>query len=102
MCGCVCDDLAVTVEDGRVREFSPPCPLADPWLLRHREHSQAYSQIDGQNVAYDQAIEHANRVHMLRDINLRKYSLLIKWRAHGCANMIYNLDVVSDSNFPSL
>ena len=64
MCGCVCDDLAVTVEDGRVREFSPPCPLADPWLLRHREHSQATSKIDGQNVAYDQAIEHA--VELLR------------------------------------
>jgi formylmethanofuran dehydrogenase subunit B len=31
-CGCGCDDLAVQVEDGRIVDLAPPCPLASAWF----------------------------------------------------------------------
>lgn len=33
VCGCVCDDLTVTVEDGRVTRADRACRLALPWFL---------------------------------------------------------------------
>ena len=31
-CGCACDDIAVTVRDGRIVETSPPCPVGRSWF----------------------------------------------------------------------
>ena len=31
-CGCGCDDIAVTVRDGRIVEIAPPCPVSRPWF----------------------------------------------------------------------
>lgn len=31
-CGCGCDDLAVTVQDDRIVEISPPCPVSRTWF----------------------------------------------------------------------
>ncbi len=31
-CGCGCDDIAVTVRDGRIIETSPPCPVSRSWF----------------------------------------------------------------------
>jgi len=31
-CGCGCDDLTVTVRDGRIVEITPVCPLARAWF----------------------------------------------------------------------
>jgi formylmethanofuran dehydrogenase subunit B len=31
-CGCGCDDIAVTVRDGRIVEISPPCPVSRTWF----------------------------------------------------------------------
>jgi formylmethanofuran dehydrogenase subunit B len=31
-CGCGCDDLSVTVRDGRIVEVTPPCPVSRPWF----------------------------------------------------------------------
>ena len=33
VCGCVCDDLKLTVEDGRIVRTEGACGLAEPWLL---------------------------------------------------------------------
>jgi len=33
LCGCVCDDLAVSVRGNRVVGVQPGCPLAEPWFL---------------------------------------------------------------------
>lgn len=32
VCGCVCDDLEVTVEQGRIKEAKGACQLAEPWF----------------------------------------------------------------------
>jgi formylmethanofuran dehydrogenase subunit B len=31
-CGCGCDDIAVTLRDGRIVETSPPCPVSRTWF----------------------------------------------------------------------
>lgn len=31
-CGCVCDDLSISVADGRIVKYQPDCPVADPWF----------------------------------------------------------------------
>ncbi len=31
-CGCVCDDLAVTVTNGRISDVAPACPVARAWF----------------------------------------------------------------------
>src|SRR5690349_6477034 len=33
VCGCVCDDLRLTVNDGRVSRAEGACRLAEPWFL---------------------------------------------------------------------
>ena len=33
VCGCVCDDLKLTVQDGRIVRTEGACELAEPWLL---------------------------------------------------------------------
>jgi formylmethanofuran dehydrogenase subunit B len=31
-CGCGCDDLTISVSDGRIVDLAPPCPLARAWF----------------------------------------------------------------------
>jgi formylmethanofuran dehydrogenase subunit B len=31
-CGCGCDDIAVTVREGRIVEIDPPCPVSRTWF----------------------------------------------------------------------
>lgn len=59
VCGCVCDDLAITVDAERVTGVSPGCSLAEPWLLRQTSADQAPARIDGQMTVLDDAITRA-------------------------------------------
>lgn len=59
-CGCVCDDLTVSVEDNRIVGFSPQCSLAQEWfdwVAAQPEASPAL--IDGQPVDPQQAVQAA-------------------------------------------
>jgi formylmethanofuran dehydrogenase subunit B len=42
-CGCTCDDLVVTVEADRIASFTPPCPLAEQFLLATPADEEAAS-----------------------------------------------------------
>lgn len=33
VCGCVCDDLRVTIRDNRIAQLAPGCPLAERWMI---------------------------------------------------------------------
>ncbi|MFT5094055.1 MAG: formylmethanofuran dehydrogenase subunit B [Porticoccaceae bacterium] len=59
MCGCVCDDLRLTVADGRVVGVSPGCALAEPWLLGQSSFDKPSCSIGGQPVSLDEAVQHA-------------------------------------------
>ncbi|MDA0282137.1 MAG: formylmethanofuran dehydrogenase subunit B [Planctomycetota bacterium] len=59
MCGCVCDDLKLTIADGCVVGVSPGCALAEPWLLGQSSSDRPSCSIGGQSVSQDKAVEHA-------------------------------------------
>jgi formylmethanofuran dehydrogenase subunit B len=59
MCGCVCDDLRLTVANGRIVAASPGCALAEPWLLSQSSVDVPAARVDGRVVSFEQAVEHA-------------------------------------------
>lgn len=62
MCGCVCDDLRLTVADGGIAAVSPGCPLAEPWLLGQTSVNVPAARVHGQIVSFEQAVEQAARI----------------------------------------
>jgi formylmethanofuran dehydrogenase subunit B len=61
VCGCVCDDLAVTVDAGRVTAAEGACRLAEPWLRAQNTRRPPAAAIDGlpadPDAAYARAAE---------------------------------------------
>src|SRR5439155_25762637 len=62
VCGCACDDLAVTVENGRVTEARGACHLAEPWFLSQNATHPPTALIDGQPVEMGAAFARAAEV----------------------------------------
>ncbi|VAX40879.1 Formylmethanofuran dehydrogenase subunit B [hydrothermal vent metagenome] len=56
-CGCVCDDMELTVEDNRITKAKNACVLGKSWFLNHHIEDRPEATIDGQPVSYDAAIE---------------------------------------------
>lgn len=59
VCGCVCDDLAVTVADGRVIEAKGACRLAEPWFRAQNGSAPPAAQLDGKPSTTDAAFARA-------------------------------------------
>ena len=59
MCGTVCDDLEITIDDGRVVGCSPPCSLAEGWWLKQNAFDRPCTRIDGRAVSHVAAIQRA-------------------------------------------
>ncbi|MDB5311081.1 MAG: hypothetical protein JWO38_5283 [Gemmataceae bacterium] len=61
VCGCVCDDLAVTVDGGRVVRAEGACRLAEPWFLGQNAAHPPAAEVAGRpadpGAAYDRAAE---------------------------------------------
>lgn len=65
VCGCVCDDLVVTVDADRISNVRGACRLAEPWFARlSHPPERATASIAGQPVSYGEAIDRA--VELLR------------------------------------
>ena len=65
LCGCVCDDLAVTTHQGRVVAAMPRCSIAEPWFLRQSTYSDAVTaRVAGKSV--DIAVAVATAAEILR------------------------------------
>lgn len=59
VCGCVCDDLRVTVDGDRVTDVERACELAKPWFRDHSAARPALAEIQGQAVTLDSALDAA-------------------------------------------
>ena len=59
VCGCVCDDLAVTVDGGRVVRADRACRLAEPWFLAQNAAAAPAATIDGRPAELDAAYARA-------------------------------------------
>ena len=51
VCGCVCDDLSITVEGGRISKGEGACRLAEPWFLGQESHRPPVALIEDQPVS---------------------------------------------------
>lgn len=67
VCGCVCDDLSITVDGGRVLQADGACKLALPWLLAVDDRRPPPALLDGRAVDPEVAIGRAAAI--LRDAN---------------------------------
>ncbi len=59
VCGCVCDDLRLTVEGGRITHMQGACPLSEPWLRAQNSRHPPAAEIEGQPVAAEAALARA-------------------------------------------
>jgi formylmethanofuran dehydrogenase subunit B len=59
VCGCVCDDLSVTVDGGRVVRAAGACRLAEPWLLGQNSTSPPAAEVDGRPTSAEEAYARA-------------------------------------------
>jgi formylmethanofuran dehydrogenase subunit B len=63
VCGCVCDDLELTVSDGRVTHAERACKLAQPWFASLADPTARPAAIvDGQPVSLDRAVARAAEI----------------------------------------
>ena len=57
-CGCVCDDIGVTVEDGRITQTRNTCVLSRAWFAGHAQASdRPAALVDGRPTSLDEAID---------------------------------------------
>ena len=62
VCGCVCDDLTLHIQDGRVAIAERACALSETWLLQQSETDDPAPQIDGKAVSMDLAVRRAAEI----------------------------------------
>jgi formylmethanofuran dehydrogenase subunit B len=62
VCGCVCDDLRLTVSGDRIVRAEKACVLAEPWLLGQNAEPASIAEIESQPVPMEQAIVRASRI----------------------------------------
>lgn len=56
VCGCVCDDLKLTVENGRIVGAEGACDLAEPWLFAQDSRRPAVAEIAGETATIESAV----------------------------------------------
>lgn len=60
-CGCLCDDLTLTVEGRRITRVEPPCPIAAAFFLKERSTPPA-ALIAGQSATVEAALARAAEI----------------------------------------
>jgi formylmethanofuran dehydrogenase subunit B len=61
-CGCLCDDLEVAVEGGRILNTRNACAVSRSKYLHHGENRITTPTIEGRNVDLDEAVEASARI----------------------------------------
>lgn len=62
VCGCVCDDLQMTIADDRIVEVRGSCHLSEAWFLQQNHQRPPAALVDDRPAPLDAAIEHAIRL----------------------------------------
>lgn len=61
-CGCVCDDMELTVEGQTITKAKNACVLGKAWFLNHHAEERPVAAIEGQPATLEQAVERAARI----------------------------------------
>ncbi|MFC1759490.1 formylmethanofuran dehydrogenase subunit B [Planctomycetota bacterium] len=62
ICGCVCDDLSLEVDEGRIRSVTGACHLSESWFLDQDSQQPPAAMSHGHPVGIDSAIEQASDI----------------------------------------
>ncbi len=62
VCGCVCDDLRLTVDAGRIVRAERACQLAEPWLLGQDATRPPVAEIEGAPATLAAALDRGARI----------------------------------------
>jgi len=58
-CGCVCDDIDLTVEGDKITKAKNACVLGKSWFFNHHIEDRPEATIEGRPVSYDEAFDAA-------------------------------------------
>jgi formylmethanofuran dehydrogenase subunit B len=58
-CGCVCDDIQVTVAEGRLAAVTRTCALGDAWFAERSGDRPPVARVDGRTASLDAAVDAA-------------------------------------------
>ena len=61
-CGCLCDDLEVTVEDGEIAGVKNACAVSRSKFMNHGENRIETTTVDGKAVDYEEAVKAAAKI----------------------------------------
>jgi formylmethanofuran dehydrogenase subunit B len=61
-CGCVCDDIDLTVKDNRITQAKRACVLGKAWFLNHEIEDRPSCLIEGQPATVEEGIDRAARI----------------------------------------
>src|ERR1700730_16159952 len=61
-CGCVCDDMELTVEGHKITKAKNACVLGKAWFLNHNIEDRPVATIQGQPASLEDAIERAAQI----------------------------------------
>ena len=61
-CGCVCDDMELTVEDNHITKAKNACVLGKAWFLNHHIEDRPAATIAGKPASLEDAIERAAQI----------------------------------------
>ncbi len=61
-CGCVCDDMVLTVEDDKITKAKNACVLGKAWFFNHHIEDRPEATIDGQPASYEDAFDRAAEI----------------------------------------
>ena len=56
-CGCVCDDMDLTVEGNRITKAKNACVLGKAWFLNHHVEDRPVATIEGKPASLEEAVE---------------------------------------------
>jgi formylmethanofuran dehydrogenase subunit B len=62
ICGCVCDDLRITVRGERIVKAERACELAEPWFLSQGDRKPPVAEISGEPATLDEALARATEI----------------------------------------
>lgn len=62
VCGCVCDDLTLQVDRGRVVAADRACTLSEPWLLQQTADDAGVAEVNGKVTSCEEAVAKAAEI----------------------------------------
>src|SRR5688572_21447872 len=61
-CGCVCDDMELTVDGTTITQAKNACVLGKAWFFNHHIEDRPVATIEGQPASFEQAVERAAEI----------------------------------------